>query len=270
MNGRGGNGGGRIAGALGRWVGRAAVGAALAYGGLQLFARTDWFRTMAENELSRRLGMEMRVGRIRATEALNLKMRDVISVAEGEAGLELRLVRVRWRIFRPRGAPMLESIRVDGWAATFAPDAEGRMQPDVLGSKLEDAMGWAGFGRTGPAGEEGTGEGGARGTECPRIEMRWGTVRVQDGFGGTRATATGLDVLWTAMRPAKGAQVSHLSVEAEEVRIAEGPRVLGLRLELIDTGGRQFLAGLDAKDWGGARIGGREDGEYKALLDAMD
>ena len=40
-----------------------------------------------EAELSRMAGMEMRVGRIRATESLNLKLRDVISVSK-DAGIE--------------------------------------------------------------------------------------------------------------------------------------------------------------------------------------
>ena len=43
----------------------------LIYGALQVLVRTDFFRARVEAELSRLTGMEMRVGRIRATESLN-------------------------------------------------------------------------------------------------------------------------------------------------------------------------------------------------------
>ena len=51
---------------------RLALAALLVYGVLQLFVRTNYFRLRVEAELSRMTGMEMRVGRIRATESLNL------------------------------------------------------------------------------------------------------------------------------------------------------------------------------------------------------
>ena len=81
----------------------------------QILVRTDVFRAQVEKELSRLAGMEMRVGRIRATESLNLRIRDAIGVSD-VAGIEARIVRIRWHLFRPRGEPMLESVRVDGLA----------------------------------------------------------------------------------------------------------------------------------------------------------
>ena len=60
------------------------------------------------------------------------------------AGIEARLTRLRWRIFRPRGEPMLESIRIDGLALTIAPDAAGVLQPPFLGAWSKKVFEWTG------------------------------------------------------------------------------------------------------------------------------
>jgi len=63
-----------------RWV-LTLLGIAVAlYVAAQVVARTDWMKKTVEAELSRLSGMPVRIdGRIRATESLNLKIRDVIS-----------------------------------------------------------------------------------------------------------------------------------------------------------------------------------------------
>ena len=71
--------------------GKLALVVLLVYGALQVLVRTDFFRSRVEAELSRLAGMEMRVGRIRATESLNLRIRDVIGVSK-VAGIEARTV----------------------------------------------------------------------------------------------------------------------------------------------------------------------------------
>ena len=252
----------------------ALVAALATYGLAQVAVRTEWFRLRVQEELSKAVGMEMRVGRIRATETLNLKIRDVISVS-GDHGLELRLVRVRWRIFRPRGEPRIESVRVDGWAATLAPDEAGVLQPAAVGKNAGRAFAWAGIGTGGSAAPKMAGEGERmespmRLQGLPRLEMRWGTVRMQNAAGEVRATVAGLDLLWTTMRPPEGGRISHLDVRAAEVRIANGPRIAGLHVEWIDAGTKQFLAVLEAADWGTAAAPDTKEQEYRALLDAMD
>lgn len=268
-----------LAGLFGGLVWWLALAMLVLYGLVQVGVRTEWFRRRVERELSRVTGMEMRVGRIRATEALNLKIRDVISVSEGP-GIELRLVRVRWRIFRPRGDPMLESIRVDGWEATFAPDANGQLQPAVFGATLGSALDWAGIGFP-PAQTSAVPDTIGVPPETPsipkpeissfpRLEMRWGTVLVQDAQGNAQATASGLELLLASMVPPEGGRVSHLEIRAEEVRVVNGPRIAGLHVELVDTGSRQFLATLEAADWGAAPPPRNREAEYRELLDAMD
>ena len=266
-----------VAGLLGGLVWRLALVCGVLYATVQVAVRTDWFRGLVEKELSSLTGMEMRVGRIRATEGLNLKIRDVISVSD-DAGIELRVVRVRWRLFRPRGAPLLESIRVDGWAATFAPDAAGQMQPAIVGRTLEQALGWTGIaaprsgGKLEPAKTtaEEIPQPPLRLDPPPSLVLRWGSVRVQDARGKVLATASGLDIRRTSMLLSGGAPVSHVEVRAAEVRMEGGPSVVGLRVEWIDAGERQFLAALDATDWGTALPPGATDDEYRKMIDALD
>ncbi|NLG34970.1 MAG: hypothetical protein GX548_06420 [Lentisphaerae bacterium] len=266
----------RLAGFLGSAAWGLLLVLLLLYGLVQIGVRTECFRLRMEKELSRRLGMEMRVGRIRATESLNLKIRDVISVSE-EAGLEARLIRVRWRLFRPRGAPLLESVRVDGWAVTFAPDDAGVMQPAVLGDLQGRISGWVGLGPAGmglpsprqkavPAAE-------ADGLFRPgvsRIDLRRGTLRLQDRQGRLQAAAEDLHVRLNSLLLPEGGRVSHLDLKAGVVQIASGPRIIGLHLEVVDTGDRQMVSVLEATDWGGAPRPRSSAAEYRKLLDAMD
>lgn len=249
----------------------------LIYGGLQLFVRTDFFRSRAEAELSRLVGMEMRVGRIRATESLNLKLKDVISVSD-DAGIEARTVRIRWRLFRPEGVSMVESVRVDGLALTFAPDANGVIQPAFLGRVSQMMLDSAGArlpgGQTPEKKELEKGKK-ADGKEYPAwmigpVEIRWASARWQDAKGNLLASASNMELAWVSMGLPNGGQVSHVDCRAGEVKIADGPKISGLHVELIDAGDRQFLVDLDAADWGTAQKPRRAEAEFRELLDAMD
>ena len=254
---------------------KAVLALLLAYGALQLAARSNVFRSRVEAELSRVTGMPVRVGRIRATESLNLRIRDVISVSE-EAGFEARLIRVRWRIFRPRGEPVLESVRVDGVALTFAPDADGVIQPAFLGNYARTAFEWAGVRLPEPEKSEGSAPPvkdpvwAVAAGKAPRILLRGMSVRFVDARGNLQGSMRGMDVSWTAMALPEGGRMAYASCRAEEVRVANGARIMGLRVKLIDTGERQYLAGLDADNWGAMRAARSKEDEYRQMLDAMD
>lgn len=250
------------------------------YGLAHVVVRTEWFRARVERVLSQMTGMEMRVGRIQVTESLNLKIRHVISISE-DAGVELRLVRVRWRFLRPRGAPLIESVRVDGWAMTFAPDTTGVMQPAFMGQVPRKTLGWSGL-DLGPSSPKADSESLAptgrladwmtsaiRGG-IPQLEMRWGTLRLQDAQGRLQADVAGLDVLVTTMVLPEGDRITHYDVRAATVQVIQGPRIVGLHAEMIDTGERQFLSVLEATDWGAAPRPRAIGAEYRELLDAMD
>ncbi|NCA83585.1 MAG: hypothetical protein EOM72_12750 [Opitutae bacterium] len=248
----------------------------LVYGALQLFVRTGFFRARVEAELSRLTGMEMRAGRIRATESLNLRIRDVISVSK-DAGLEARTVRIRWRLFRPQGVSMLESVRVDGLAVTFAPDEEGVVQPAFLGRVSRMVLDSAGASLPDAAGAMAPpdADSPAAGGDFPEkmggpVEIRWASARWQDAAGNLLASVSNLELIWVAMALPNGGRVSHLDCRAAEVKVVNGPRITGLHVELLDAGGRRFLMDLDASDWGAARKPRAAAADYRELLDAMD
>lgn len=253
---------------------------ALGYGALQLVVRTSLFRSCVEKELSRLAGMDIRVGRIRATESLNLRIRDAIGVTD-VAGIEARLVRVRWRLFRPRGEPMLESLRVDGLALTIAPDKNGTIQPAFLGKLSLGVLEWAGL--PPPKGLAADTAAPASPTEKPEAQvpspegwltgplvLRGVSVRWQDADGNLQAALTGMDVLWTSMVTPNGRRISHLECNVAAIQVVKGPRITGLHLELLEADGQRFLVALDAADWGGVAPPQDPGAEARALLDAMD
>ena len=254
---------------------------ALVYGALQVLVRMNVFRSQVERELSRLAGMEMRIGRIRATESLNLRIRDAIGVSS-VAGIEARIARIRWRFFRPRGEPMLESVRVDGLALTIAPDETGAIQPAFLGRLSKNVFEWTGM----PvpkelAGAEDKSSGSAKAGEdaAGRSLESWIrgplvfqgiSVRWQDAQGNLRASVSDMDVVWTSMVTPKGRRVSHLECRAAEIKVVNGPRITDLRLELVEVDGQRFLVRFDAADWGGAPVPKSVGAEARELLDAMD
>ena len=264
--------------ALGALAWKLALGVVLVYGGLQLAVRTDAFRARVERELSRLTGLEIRVGRIRATASMNLRIRDVINVSE-EAGIEARLIRVRWRVFRPRGEPMVEAVLVDGLALTFAPDAEGVVQPAFLGRYAGTAFEWAGVKvaakpSTGAASAEKVAAAGPAPAvavrDVPRVVLSGMSVRFQDQQGNFQGSMTGMSATWMSMRLPDGGRISHVDCRAAEVRVVNGPRIRGLHVRLVDTGDRQFLTALEAADWGGSPPPRAPGEEVREMLDAMD
>lgn len=258
------------------WLWKLALLVVLGYGALQLVVRTDFFRTRVEEELTRLTGMEMHVGHVRATLSLNLKLRDVISVSK-DAGIGARTVRIRWRWFRPRDVSVLESLRVEGLAVTFAPDAEGQVQPAALGRVsrmlLEPAGASSAIGAAGEAAareESRAAKAASPVRVVGPVEVRWASVRWQDAEGNLLASASGMELAWMSMLAANGRRVAHVDCRAAEVRVENGPRITGLHVELIDAGDRSFLVALDATDWGGATPSPAAQTNYRDLLDALD
>lgn len=253
----------------------------LVYGALQVLVRTDFFRSQVEAELSRLAGMEIRVGRIRATESLNVRLRNTIGVSE-VAGIEVRTSRIRWRLFRPRGEPMLESVRVDGLALTLAPDGDGTLQPAFLGKLSKKMLEWAGVPL--PEGLEKADNGKSLvpsdlPPEGPRALADWirgplifqnVSLRWQDAEGNLLASVAGMDLTWMSEVTPNGGRISHIECRAEEIQVVEGPKIAGFHVELVEAGGKQFLVNLEAADWGGAPPPKQVDAEYRKLLDAMD
>jgi len=231
------------------------------------------------------MGLEMRVGRIRATESLNLKIRDIISVSD-VAGIEVRVARLRWRWFRPEGVSMLESLRVQGLSITIAPDENGVLQPAFLGSLSQQVFDWTGVSLPAssssmpediaPSTEEEPAEEGAdvlsafASLGVGPLSFRDVSIRWQDAEGRLVASISGLDAVRMSMNLANGEQVAHVDCSVKEIKVANGPRISGLHLEWLEADGRWFLIDLNAEDWGGSPRPKSEAEECRELLDAMD
>ena len=267
-----------LTGLLGGVVWRLGLSLLLLYGLAQVGVRTEWFRQKIEKEFSRIAGVDVRVGHVRGTESLNLKIRDVISMSE-EGGFDLRVVRIRWRLFRGRGEPLIESVRVDGWDASFTANGSGPVSSSAMGRVLKDLLVPGGLGLPGvfsrapaaPAPRSPSAKAQIHSLgDLPHLEMRWGTIHMQDARGGALISVAGLEFLWSTMARPDGGRVAHLALRAEEVQVANGPRIEGFHMEWIDTQDRQFLSVLEADDWGGVTRPRSPEDEYRELFDAMD
>lgn len=253
---------------------------AIIYAGLQILVRTDFFQSRVEDELSRLAGMEVRVGRIRAAESLNLRIHDAVGVSD-VAGIEVHYARLRWRFFRPWGTPMLQSLRVDGMSLTIAPDAQGVLQPRFLGAlsqKLFEGIGIPMPQAAQTAGAKTSG-GSERGGKELRPPFEWlqgpmilrgVNIRWNDDEGNLLASVNGLDLMWSTMVTPNGGRVSHVECRAAEINIVKGPKINGLHLELVEADGKRFLVALNAVDWGTAPQPRDPAAKVRALFDAMD
>lgn len=246
----------------------------LLYGVLQVAVRTDWFRARVEKELSALLGLEMQVGRIRATESLNLKIRDVISVS-ADAGIEARLIRFKWKLWRAKGSPWVTYIGVDGWGVTFAPDEAGVLQPAVLTSAKQLLLEKSGLSAKAsfsvPPDSGGRRRLLVRAARrgIPTIELSRGHVRIQNAQGGVEAAAEQVNIRLITLHLPENEPFSYWDVQADTVQLARGARIIGLHIELLDTGTMQFLNTLEATDWGGITRNKTTTSEYKHLLDSL-
>lgn len=254
--------------------------AAVLYLAAQLVARTEWMRRRLEGELSKLSGMPVRIdGRVRATEALNLRARDVISY-EGESGLSVGILRIRWRMFPPQGESHVESVWAENVRLTLTVGEDGTLSPAFLGACGRQAASYLGLPTFSHETKEEAGGGGAtiagladlgaaepapRKTRklsvIPLLRVQNATARWLDAKGELLASASGIDLTWRTlalpeigMNPVLGPDdawsVSHLRGYAASVTVPPTVHITGLRLELLHAGGRQFLSHLSADDWG--------------------
>lgn len=112
------------------------LAAVLLYGGAHAAIRSPWFRVAVERRLSQMTGMEVRVGSIRTTESLNLRLGD-ISALEDRAGLEIHVMRVKWALFPLR----IRRLIVEDAVLTMAPDEEQHLLPKVVGDQAWTFLG---------------------------------------------------------------------------------------------------------------------------------
>lgn len=256
--------------------------AAVVYLVLQLVARSHGFRNSLEGRLSRLSGIPLHIdGRVRATEALNLKIRGIRGV-EGDTGLSIDTARLRWRMFPPDHESRLSSIWLEGVRLSFATDAEGAVHPAFLGAMVRRVASLAGIRDAvpdlpdpaapdldipvptpvEPVDASPADYGFSRNplSNIPLIRVQNASLHWRDPDGNEIATASGIDFTWhTLPLPELGmmprltasdvARVSYLRGYADHVRLGR-THITGLRLEFIQAGSSQYLVLLEAEDWG--------------------
>jgi len=275
-------------GVLGRAALIVAVLLLLLYGAAQLVARSDPFRTALEARLSSLSGLPLRIdGRVRATESLNLKIRNVIG-QDGPAGLSVDTARIRWRAFPRRGESPVSMIWLEGLRLTFALDGDGTVHPDFLGALARRAATLTGIRSAipglpdpgpepipvpavpSPSGTDAApsappaapayGDTANPWNRIPLIRVQNASLHWRDASSNEIASAIGVDFTWNTWPiPPVGmmpqltagdvARISYLRAYADHVRVGDS-HVTGLRLELILAGTVQYLVLLDAEDWG--------------------
>lgn len=275
-----------------RWLWRpllCVVGVAvLLYGSAQLWSRSPWFEDWLEARISRAVGMPVRIGRVRATESLNLKIRDIIGMTD-EAGFEIKILRLRWHLFRRRHDPWLDSIRIEGLSLSIAPDADGQLHPAVFASFFKHLP----VGLTAPAA---TGSGASpppppveydeaavepadaarmssdvfwRDTDIPALSISHGNLQLRDAGGNPQLSVAGLTMEYAGRQVADGRQVRHIKIQAERVTPPTGGRIANLQMEMIELDGHVVVLSCTADEWGMHPPPVSKSDEYRALLDSI-
>lgn len=260
--------------------------AAVLYGGAQAGIRSPWFRVAVERRLSNLAGMEVRVGRIRPTESLNLRISDVSSL-ENNAGMEVRVLRVKWSFFAPRGFFRVRKLVAEDAVLTMSPDAAGNMQPAFAGNRAWEMVGHLSRGlepdiRRSPdlpgsgdnAGDAPTGIG--RGfASMPDFRLLRCVFSLRDANGRERVSAKDVEINRTVGLDADGRPEEHWEVQAAVLSV-EGMQLTGIDWVADRTvDGEWKVARFASSDWSGWTATGEgsdvEDAteKYRALLDSI-
>lgn len=253
--------------------------AAVLYGLAQAAIRSPWFRAAVERRLSEAAGMEVRVGRIRATESLNLRIGDIGALDE-RAGMEVRVLRVKWSFFAPRGFSRIRKVSAEDAVLTIAPDGEGRLLPAFAGGLVRELAGRLApdlvpdmaQGSPETSGEpEPEGEG-VRGGAIPHLRLVRGVFSLRDASGGERASAKDVEIDRFAVADAEGRPSERWEIRAAEFAV-EGMRLTGVDCAAEREGQGQWrVTRFESDGWSGwspASNVERATEDYRALLDSI-
>jgi hypothetical protein len=281
---------------VGRIVWIAIAVAALLYGAAQAAIRSPWFRVAVERRLSKATGMEVRVGRIRPTESLNLRISD-ISVLEDRAGMEVKVLRVKWTFLARRGFSRIRKLIVEDAVLTMAPDDEGNLLPSFVGDRAWELVSGLTQGRLqnppdadaanghGPGGTVPVREGDAparTGGQTSRdfagirnVRLIRGTFSLRDAGGNERASAKDVEIGRRIDLDAEGRRVERWNVQAAMLS-AEGMQLPNLdwSAEFTEEGGWNVTR-FASDGWSAWSPAESPDGvertteEYRKLLDSI-
>lgn len=232
------------------WI--AVAVAAVLYGAAQAAIRSPWFRVAVERRLSMATGMEVRVGRIRPTESLNLRISD-ISVLEDRAGMEIKILRIKWTFLARRGFSRIRKLIVEDAVLTMAPDDEGNLLPSFVGDRAWELVSGLTQGRLQnppePVGANGSAPEGIvsakTGGQASRefggirhVRLIRGTFSLRDAGGNERASAKDVEIARRIDLDAEGRRVERWNVQAAMLS-AEGMQLPNLdwSAEFTEAGG---------------------------------
>lgn len=268
---------------VGRTIWIAIAAAAILYGAAQAAIRSPWFRVAVERRLSMVTGMEVRVGRIRPTESLNLRISDITAL-EDRAGLELKVMRVKWSFFAPRGFSRIRKLILEDAVLTMAPDDEGHLLPAAVGDRTWDLVSSLTQGRLqnmpqgGRKPDGGAAEGGrnqGEGVGIGHVRLLRGTFSLRDANGRERAGAKDVEIDRKVGFDGEGRKVEHWEVEAA-VLSAEGMQLSSLDWAADRTeAGAWNVTRFVSDGWSAWTPAGAPDEverateQYRALLDSI-
>lgn len=275
---------------LGRILWIAIAVAAVLYGIAQAAVRSPWFRVAVERRLSNAAGMEVRVGRIRPTESLNLRLSDITAL-EDRAGLEVKVIRIKWTFFARRGFSRIRKLIVEDAVLTMAPDGDGRLLPSFAGDRAWELVSGLTQGRLpGPAEQPASGAGAGEAVDATAragggmqrefggirdVRLVRGTFSLRDAGGNERASAKDVDIVRHVGFGEDGRRVEHWEVQAAMLS-AEGMQLPNLdwAAEFTEAGGWNVtrFASDGWSDWAPAAPPDAMDRtaeQYRELLDSI-
>lgn len=264
---------------FGRLLWGALAAVVLLYGGAQATVRSPWFRVAVEHRLSKAAGMEVRVGDIRATESLNLRIGG-ISALEDRAGMEVRVLRVKWSFFAPRGFFRIRKLVAEDITFTMAPDEEGSLLPAFVGDRAWELVGRLSQNMVPAAPVPDawpTGKGtspGHRTAGIPHVRLLRGVFSLRDASGRERASARDLELDRRIEPGPDGRLVERLELQAAVLAV-EGMQLTGVDWAAERTdGGDWTVLRFASDDWSGwtpADADGVDaaTGMYRELLDSI-
>lgn len=246
------------------------LAAVLLYGGAQAAIHSPWFRVVVERRLSQMTGMEVRVGSIRTTESLNLRLGD-ISALEDRAGMEIHIMRVKWSLFPLR----IRRLSVEDAVLTMAPDEDQHLLPTVVGNQAWTFLGHLTQGlvpliapppeelRTEPRVAPSPSPG--RGTidRIRQFRLVRGMFSIRDASGRERASAKDLEIE-RVLEGSGDDAVEHWTIEAAVLSV-EGMQQTGVEWSAIHD-----ARGWWVKHFTTQEVSGWEPASPEAVQEATD
>jgi hypothetical protein len=223
--------------------------------------RTDGFRAIVAERLSREVSMPVRIDRVSLSAGYNLTLREVASdnaPRPGQAGLRAQRVDIKWRWsdLWHKGRIGIERINVVHPIVAFARNADGKWEPEPLAPLAEQVARYMQIEPPNkPSSEQprtdSAPDAGARSTTNAVAKFNWRgletAISVQRGeiswwLDATvpQASAEGITVHATPIT-VPGRRMTHLLLRVQRASTLQGPGFRDLTVELLEAGDQDIL-----------------------------